>query len=345
MNNNQNPRNIEFPQSLNNQGIYTTNFNKGIIERLMFPDDLGTSHRPNYVVIYINEVEGTAYFDNMQGRISVDQPVSYEANTGMRSAQQKDALETIGGLFVQGIRSPTGLGGSVVSKLGASHFKRLSSVIALPMPVQFSSPLNVLWSMNDSTNANAASAMFDATGGALARTLAETRGGPSQMRMVTNQAQESSFQNVTPRAFDMTWEMYPKSIQEAKAIWDIIQIIKAFMLPSLVASHGALKSPALFDFEFHHAGKRNDWLPRSTSCAVVNINVNYTMGQGFQGIDLSETVFDGFAKVINGSPSTGVSLTVSFNEVEILTRDRIDPKGDFNFNVGIAKEGSSKGIF
>jgi hypothetical protein len=342
---------------------YSVAFNKGAIGKLQFPSDIGTDARPNFIVIYINEVSGTKYFSSISNRLAkTDQPASGGANTGASSLQtggkvpETSTLATASGIYNKSLLE--GLKTYAAGKAGDNKaFNRLLSIIALPMPAQFAAPLTTSWAGNDASAYTLAKAMSNPGFGDVAskikeslvnKQMAEAKQGANSNRVVSNPAMESSFQSVSPRSYEMTWELYPKNLTEAKAIWDIIQILKAFALPSMAAGGSLLLSPAIFDFEFHHKTSRNDWLPKSLSCAIQNISVNYIMGGGFSGFDLSGgqseylNVLDNAKPLKDGSPSTGISLSVSFTEIEVLTRDRLDVgssenasgREPFTFNIG-----------
>jgi len=329
---------------------YSTNFDKGVIDSLKFPTDIGSAERPNYVVIYINEITDTKYSGALGvARRSGDNPVTV---VGADSAVGTGIATALYGDFASAAKASLV---AAVVKTAAKSYNRLRSVIALPMPTQFSVPQNMSWEGNDaSVSALAAADLSDQLDAAaknkFSQWVASAKTGASVNRQVINTAVEASFQSVTPRGFNFTWELYPKNIEEAKAIWDIIQIFKGFSLPQLGDGGASLISPATFDFEFHHKGVRNDWMPKSLSCACTNISVNYSSGQGFTGFDIDKTngehilALSRSRSLLNGSPSTSIVLDVSFQEVEVLTRDRIDKGNDFKFNLSEQYD-PSKGIF
>jgi len=305
----------------------------GLIGNTQFPSDLGTDQRPNYIVIYINEIQSSTWLaqgGRLSTWISSENPVAADHNSGAAS-QSKDASVS-----------------KVASEFSKSQFKRLKSVIALPMPMQLPSNLNINWEAGDNSGPTGmASKLYNEGLAAFSSKIGVDAGATT--RKVFNSKRESSFQGVGQRQFEFSWDLYPRSLDEAKSIWNIIQVLKTFSLPMVTDLGTALLSPAIFDFEFHNKGQRNDWLPRSTSCAIVNIQLSYIMQQGFEGFDISDkadVTWEQFGHMVGltyGSPSVGINMSVSFAEIEVLTRDRIDPDKTFNFTLNQTKD--SQGIF
>ena len=131
--------------------------------------------------------------------------------------------------------------------------------------------------------------------------------------------------------------------------------MKYHQLPEYDSKTGGvfLIQPSLFDIEFHSHGKRNDWLPKTLTCVCKNITVDYgpagavAFFEQYQAFPNSEMMV---------SAPIGVRLSMSFEENEILTKNRLrgdksankdpdkplDPTMKYGFNQGT---GSTKGTF
>ena len=96
-----------------------------------------------------------------------------------------------------------------------------------------------------------------------------------------NQNVEVLFNGVTMRpAFQFSWDMVPRSEQEAATIKEIIRTFKTNMTPEKGnpnTTGGGLfvKAPNIFKLEYMSGGKEHPFLHRFKPCALTQMSVNY----------------------------------------------------------------------
>jgi hypothetical protein len=137
------------------------------------------------------------------------------------------------------------------------------------------------------------------------------------LRAAINPHAEVLFQGVTFRAFRFNWQFFPRSEDEAQAVYNIIQAFKFYAAPEL--NLGAAGKywiyPAEFDIKFYSNGQPNNFLNKISTCALAKVAVNYT-GNGF--FSAFSPGFNG----LNGVP-TEVHLTLDFIELEVMHKKRV----------------------
>jgi hypothetical protein len=98
---------------------------------------------------------------------------------------------------------------------------------------------------------------------------------------VFNQNVEVLFNGVTMRpAFQFSWDMVPRSEEEAATIKEIIRTFKTNMAPEKGNPNtpgGGLfvKAPNIFKLEYMSGGKEHPFLHRFKPCALTQMSVNY----------------------------------------------------------------------
>jgi len=104
---------------------------------------------------------------------------------------------------------------------------------------------------------------------------------PRATGQVFNQNVELLFNGVTIRpAFQFTFDMVPRSQNEAKTIKEIIRKFKQNMTPKKgdpTVSGGGLfvKAPNVFKLQYMSGGKQHPFLHRFKPCALTQMSVNY----------------------------------------------------------------------
>lgn len=333
--------------SIDNGGFqYQTALNEGIIKNLRYPssDQQNLNH---YMVLFINELEAGNYKGSVGKRLASGEVKRTSGTLDNFKDMQNQASSAVAGAA------------SVVSKDFASEvqqylqfqeYKRTNVCIALPMPESVSSSYGMSWGeqdLGDSTLLSIADAVSGATGvidgakkaaGAYAeQKLWDALSGVIGMgnKSAKNPKKELLFDgNVELRTFTYTWKFFPQNKEDSEAVWSIIQMLKYHALPEINGKAAQwMQFPNLFDIEFFSYNKRNDYLPVTLSCALTNIEVNYTPN-GF--VSFFEQQND---QSINGSAPSGIELTLSFKETEMLTRNVIDEDKNYTFNTTRAKNG------
>lgn len=132
----------------------------------------------------------------------------------------------------------------------------------------------------------------------------------SGTKRVANPFREVLFKSVGFRKFEFNYKFMPKSENESNQVRKIIQTFKYHMHPELVASGLYYIYPSDFDIVYYHKGKENKWINKISTCALTDMKVDY-------GSSSNYTTFS------NGAP-TEINLSLTFTELETLTKDRID---------------------
>jgi len=132
--------------------------------------------------------------------------------------------------------------------------------------------------------------------------------------VVLSDRMELAFKGIDKRTFQYEFKMSPKSEAEANEIKEIINAFKVNMLPEYEGSdqHGrALIVPNTFDIKYMYNGNENSFLHKISTCVLESMNVSY-------GGDKYKT----HAGTDEGAPPVETSLTLTFKELELITREK-----------------------
>lgn len=132
----------------------------------------------------------------------------------------------------------------------------------------------------------------------------------SGTKRVANPFREVLFKSVGFRKFEFTYRFMPKSENESKLVNDIIKTFKFHMHPELVTSGLYYIYPSDFDIVYYYKGKENKWLNKISTCALTDLKVDYG-GQ------------NNYSTFNTGAP-TEINLSLTFTELETLTKERIE---------------------
>lgn len=145
--------------------------------------------------------------------------------------------------------------------------------------------------------------------------------------LVLNPRLEKVFKAKDFRTFSFSWEFYPKNSDEAQQIKDMIETFRYHANPSydeeLVGKEGSsakiiLRAPAEFTVRFlstnpnpNYGGfVENEYIPKIARLACSSITVDYSV--------------NGVFSTFRDNAPTAVTLTMSFQEIETLTREAVD---------------------
>jgi len=140
---------------------------------------------------------------------------------------------------------------------------------------------------------------------------------------VVTDKMEFFFQGVSRRSFQYEFTFIPTSEGESRVVNEIIKEFKSAMLPEYTSglftdaiSDRTLTVPDLFDIKYMHLdenyqAKRNNYLNRITTCYLTDMSVKY-------GSDR----YTAYRPDEIGAPPQNTSVSLSFTEVEIVTRER-----------------------
>ena len=125
---------------------------------------------------------------------------------------------------------------------------------------------------------------------------------------------ELAFKGVDKRSFQYTFKMIPKSAAESEEIRNIVYMFKRNMLPEFVGGSNGRKMvvPNTFDIEYMYNAKHNEYLHKIGTCYLQNMSVSY-------GGDKYRT----YSETDNGAPPVETSITLSFKELDLITRESI----------------------
>ena len=131
---------------------------------------------------------------------------------------------------------------------------------------------------------------------------------------VENPRKETVYQSPELRKFEFSFEFAPRNLEESKSLHEIIRVFKHHAYPSLAGAGYYFNMPAEFELQFYSiingTAYENVWLNKIARCVLQEINVDYTAA----GV---VSMFE------NGAP-TNVNMTLTFQEVELITQEKVD---------------------
>ena len=126
---------------------------------------------------------------------------------------------------------------------------------------------------------------------------------------------ELAFKGVGKRNFTYDFKMIPKNQDEADMIRKIIFAFKANMLPEFAGGNRAgrrLIVPNTFDIQYMYVGKTNEYLHNISTCVLQDMSVSYG-GDRYKTFDAND----------DGAPPVETSMSLNFQEMELITRERV----------------------
>lgn len=143
---------------------------------------------------------------------------------------------------------------------------------------------------------------------------------------------ELLFKKINRRTFSYSFDFFPKSETEVRMVHDIIMSFKRHMMPEGIDHLDImntrfnsrlgrfLKVPDSFDIQYMYKGTENPWIGKVSTCYCTGVDVKY----GGDRYTAFEPTTDVNHTGKTAPPPQKTSLTVTFNEIESLTRSRID---------------------
>ena len=126
---------------------------------------------------------------------------------------------------------------------------------------------------------------------------------------------EVAFTGLEKRKFKYEFKMTPRSEEEAEEIRAIIFAFKANMLPELDGDYDKgrrMVIPNTFDIKYMYQGDENQYLNKISTCVLEDMTVKY-----------GGTEFQAFKGNNEGAPMVQTEISLSFREMETITRERI----------------------
>ena len=129
---------------------------------------------------------------------------------------------------------------------------------------------------------------------------------------------EIMFEGVGRREFTYTFIFIPKSVEESRIVEEIIHQFKYHMHPEFEDDNARLmKFPSTFDIMYMYQYGPNNFLNKISTCFLTKMDVEY-------GADRFTAYERTDSKRGTGAPPQKTKLSLSFSEMEILTKARID---------------------
>lgn len=139
-------------------------------------------------------------------------------------------------------------------------------------------------------------------------------GGIAKLEAVGKQSlnpfREVLFKSVGYRKFGFNYKFYPKSQAETNQVQQIIKTFKFHMHPELSNKGLFYIHPSEFNIQYYYKGKENAYFNKISTCALVDMHVEYGDQNDFSSFD-------------DGAP-VEITLSLTFQELETLTKERID---------------------
>ena len=130
-----------------------------------------------------------------------------------------------------------------------------------------------------------------------------------------NPKKEQIFKNMDFRTFQYDYQFFPRSMEESANIRNIINTFRYHMHPEFKDDDGFLYIyPGEFEIYYYMGDSENPFVHKHTSAVLKEVNVNYTPQGQFTSFD-------------NGAP-TQINMTLSFQELSILTKGHLDSFGE-----------------
>jgi len=124
---------------------------------------------------------------------------------------------------------------------------------------------------------------------------------------------ELAFKGIDKRTFSYEFKFIPRSQDEADEIKKIINAFKFNMLPEMPQGlqGRSMTVPNTFDISYMYQNAENNYLHKISTCFLENMDVKYG-GSRYK-------TFDGNA---DGAPPVETSMSLTFKEIELITRER-----------------------
>ena len=132
---------------------------------------------------------------------------------------------------------------------------------------------------------------------------------------------EFIFDAVKKRVFTYQFGFYPKSEKEAQEVEKIIRTFRKNMLPKRMNTAQdvlALEVPNEFNIEYYYRGNENNFINKIGTCLLTDCDITYG-GDKYATFKPSSTQ-DGEP----GASPTEINMTVTFQEMDIITQEDID---------------------
>jgi len=316
---------------------------------LLYPSDVGTNmHQASYILFARHSVSGAKVKSKKKkptvAKIYDPEDGTFDKKATARSQQESDAQIEVR----QGNAGGTGAGkdGSSTSiALKGKNVQRTGTVIGLYMPPA----VNVSYNM-DYTEGEVG-VVTEAVAGLFKAYQAGTLGAGSilneaknvgssvvknvalsgiskvpgiegaqevyamQTGAIVTPRTEMFFKGIGRRSFSFTFTFIPKDSNETQIVHKIIKEFKVGMSPTFknAGSVRDMTIPDVFSIQYMHINSQNQYINKIGKCYLKTMDVNYG-GDKFVTYNADK----------EGAPPQKTSITLSFQELEIMDRSNIE---------------------
>lgn len=152
--------------------------------------------------------------------------------------------------------------------------------------------------------------------------------GLAALGVASNPGLELLYTSPSFRKFRFDFLLYPRSQQEAKEVYNIINRLKFHQAPEIASRSGGrfLIPPSEFDIKFYYNGVENPNIPRMSTCVLDTIDVDYAPN-GFAAYEVPSNNFP--TEGGTGMP-VAIRLSLNFTETQIITKEFLNGAENLN---------------
>lgn len=129
-------------------------------------------------------------------------------------------------------------------------------------------------------------------------------------KQTLNPYREVLFKQIDFRRFSFDYRFLPKSQAETDTVQKIIKTFRYHMHPERSSGGMYYIHPSEFNIQYFFKNQENTYINKISTCVLVDMDVQYGPQEGFSTFN-------------NGAP-TEISMRLMFQELETLTKERID---------------------
>jgi len=307
---------------------------------VQYPIDLGQSEQGHYIIFYTYK-NNFARYDNKDLAVAQKLGFTTDQGEGEVDIDNVSRLKTSGGGEIKGVK----LDNSIYSKL-PTH-STMSSAIALYMPPGTSVSYNnqyenegtelsgdIMRTIGRAKSAKDTQEQISAALTGVTQGLAQYgknifgeavsmvgAGDPVKVAskafgVAINPNQEQFYVGPGFRTFSYSFDFWPRSPEELKAVEDIIFLFKYHSHPDIdfnTAGGRLFVTPSEFEIQYAHLEQGNEHLNKISRCVCTGVDVGYG----------PENQYSTFKPDSGGAAPVTYSLSLKFTELELMTKDKI----------------------
>ena len=289
---------------------------------LQYPRDLQSSTRGHVVMLDILEVQPATY-ESLENKVLG----AVKSFPGSIESAKSSFVETInsvknGAENIAETGSLAGVVDSVKEVLGSNSIyiknpvSKSVATVSLYMPDTMSFQYSMKYGELSLVDAAKQIPVLGAAVGAVSSII---NSGPARLLAkgsgyAFNPQQQMLFDGIDFRDYTMSFTFTPYSKDEAQTVAKIVKMFKMHAVPRLAQGSAGMFfiPPSLFELKFMFNEKENPHVGKVAKSVITGIDVNYSP--------------NGFSTFGDGAP-VQTTLTLSFRETELITRDKIENEG------------------